>query len=200
MTGVCNSAPAALRQGRRTLTECKMRRIYKDVAVLLISGLLGCVGAAQAAPPQSRIAHPHSVHDDRAEAEITALLQTFLAKVDDPAMHANFWADDLIYVSSDGKLRSKEQIVSAVRADASLPASLRAPRSETFAAENIKVRSYGTVAVVNFTLVAHEAPPAGPRHEGETRRYRNSGVFLRQGDGWRVVSWQATAVPEPPKD
>jgi hypothetical protein len=177
-----------------------MRRIYKDVAVLLISGLLGCVGAAQAAPPQSRIAHPHSVHDDRAEAEITALLQTFLAKVDDPAMHANFWADDLIYVSSDGKLRSKEQIVSAVRADASLPASLRAPRSETFAAENIKVRSYGTVAVVNFTLVAHEAPPAGPRHEGETRRYRNSGVFLRQGDGWRVVSWQATAVPEPPKD
>jgi hypothetical protein len=30
------------------------------------------------------------VHDDRAEAEITALLQTFLAKVDDPAMHANF--------------------------------------------------------------------------------------------------------------
>jgi hypothetical protein len=38
--------------------------------------------------------------------EIASLLNEFLAKVDDIAMHERFWADDLVYVSAKGEVRS----------------------------------------------------------------------------------------------
>lgn len=170
-----------------------MQRTTQLVAILLLTGVMTSVGAAQiSAKPtfQPR----RSMQMEEAISQVTTLLKDFLANVKEPAMHEKFWANDVVYVSSTGKLRTKQQIVNSVRTEAAEPAS----PSTSFAAEDITVRAYGTVAVVNFTLVAHEGPPSGPRHEGETRHFRNSGVFRRGPQGWQVVSWQSTAAPEPP--
>src|SRR5437879_11192826 len=49
------------------------------------------------------------------QEEISSLLNAFLAKVDDPAVHERFWADDLIYVSAAGAVRSKAEILKSMR-------------------------------------------------------------------------------------
>src|SRR5207245_11628800 len=49
------------------------------------------------------------------QEEISSLLNAFLAKVDDPAVHERFWADDLIYVSAAGVVRSKAEILKSMR-------------------------------------------------------------------------------------
>src|SRR5262249_61648684 len=47
--------------------------------------------------------------------EVSSLLNAFLANVDDPAVHERFWADDLVYVSAAGVLRSKAAILESMR-------------------------------------------------------------------------------------
>lgn len=170
-----------------------MQRTTQLVAVLLLTGVMTSVGSAQISPKPT-FQPRRSMQQEETISQVTALLKDFLANVKDPAMHEKFWAEDVVYVSSTGKLRTKQQIVSSVRAEAAEPAS----PATSFAAKDITVRAYGSVAVVNFTLVAHEGPPSGPRHEGETRHFRNGGVFRRGAQGWQVVSWQSTAAPEPP--
>ena len=141
----------------------------------------------------SHIAHPHTLRDDA--TQLTSLLKEFLDNVNDPVMHMRFWADDLIYVSSAGTVRTKAAIVNAVRVEAVQAASGKALPPEKYSAEEITVRSYGPLAVINFTLVAHEPEAATEK----LRRYRNSGVFQLNADGWQAISWQSTAIPETAK-
>ncbi len=117
---------------------------------------------------------------------VTGLLREFLSRVDDPAMHARFWADDLIYTSGRGEVKSKAEIVHGVAAVAKgQPAD--APRT-TYAAEEIRVRPYGNFAALNFRLLINN--PDG------TRWYsRNSGTFIWRSGQWQVVTWQATREP-----
>src|SRR4051812_41673636 len=127
-------------------------------------------------------------------AEITGLLNEFLSKVDDPAMHERFWSDDLIYVSAAGAVRSKPAILQSMRAG-DTPGSRDRKSDEpkaTFSAEEVNVRPLAAgVAVLNFRLV---------QHVGDKRNYfRNSGTFVKRNGGWRVVSWQATREAESPK-
>jgi hypothetical protein len=174
-----------------------MQRISQLVAVLLlvVASIAGVAQVAAKPTMTPRIVRP-LYPDKDTEAQVVSVLKQFLANVGDPAVHESFWADDLVYVSSSGKLRTKPEVVNAVRIEAKQPAS----PATSFTAEDITVRGYGLIAVVNFTLVAHEGPPAGPRHEGETRRFRNCGVFRRNNTGWQAVSWQSTFAPEPPKN
>jgi hypothetical protein len=61
------------------------------------------------------------------ESEIASLLNEFLAKVDDPAMHDRFWADNLVYVSAAGVVKTKADILQSMRASARrLPRARRA--------------------------------------------------------------------------
>src|SRR5438105_295654 len=121
------------------------------------------------------------------QEEITSLLNEFLAKVDDPAMHERFWADDLVYVSAAGVVRSKGEILKSMRAGAT-PGTRDRKADEpktTFSAEEVRVRPLGAdVAVLNFRLVQH----AGEK----TNHFRNSGTFAKRNGKWQVVSWQAT--------
>lgn len=117
---------------------------------------------------------------------VTGLLREFLSRVDDPAMHARFWADDLIYTSGRGEVKSKTEIVAGVAAAAE---GLKAdtPRT-TYGAEQIRVRPYGNFAALNFRLLVNN--PDG------TRWYsRNSGTFIWRSGQWQVVTWQATREP-----
>ena len=122
--------------------------------------------------------------------EIVSLLNEFLAKVDDPAMHERFWADDLVYVSAAGVVRSKAEILQSMRAPES-PARDKKPDEPktTFSAEAVKVRALAPdVAVLNFRLVQHVGD--------KTNHFRNGGTLVKRKGKWQVVSWQATRETE----
>jgi hypothetical protein len=174
-----------------------MQRISQLVAVLLLVVAISSFGFAQStAQPGIRKPSEALLSRDDAASQVAELVKQFLANVKDPSMHERFWADDLVYVSSAGKIRAKPEVVNAVRIEAGQPAS----PATSFTAGDVTVRVYGSIAIVNFTLVAQEGPPAGPRHEGLTLRFRDCGVFQRNKVGWQAVSWQSTFAPQPPKD
>jgi hypothetical protein len=127
--------------------------------------------------------HATSPNPEDTAQVITQLLGEFLSRVDDPEMHQRFWADDLIYTSGQGIVRTKPQIVASVAEAASDSAASTARM--TYEAEEIRVRPYGEFAALNFRLVVIN--PDG------TRWYsRNSGAFLWREGRWEVVTWQAT--------
>jgi len=121
------------------------------------------------------------------ESDIASLLNEFLAKVDDPAMHDRFWADNLIYASAAGVVKTKAGILESMRAGDAPGTRERKPDEPkaTFSAEDVKVRALATdVAVLNFRLVQHVGD--------KTNHFRNSGTFVRRDGRWQAVSWQAT--------
>jgi hypothetical protein len=124
--------------------------------------------------------------------EIVSLLNEFLARVDEVAMHERFWADDLVYVSAKGEVRSKAAILESMRAG-DTPGVRDTKTGEpktTFAAQEVKVRPLGaTVAMLNFRLVR--------RVGDKTNYFRNSGTFVKRDGRWQVVSWQATREGPP---
>ena len=158
--------------------------------ILLISALAGSEAAAQMVKgPEAK----------KAEQEITALLNEFLERVDQVEMHDRFWAEDLIYTSGMGVVRSKADILKSLRSrDGAEIKTDSGPgpgapgiviEKDKFSAEDIVVRSYGDVALLNFRLVQRL-----PR--GTVNTYRNSGTLVKRNGKWQVVNWQATRVPD----
>jgi hypothetical protein len=158
------------------------KKIPQAVAmVLLVSALAASNVSAQSTKP--------TAHD--AKVEVAALLNEFLSKVDSVAMHERFWADDLIYVGNSGSVKSKADIIKSMKeseaktkepkADSNKPAEPAA----TFSAEDVTIRQFGDIAVLNFRLVQHTAG-------APDQSYRNSGVFALRSSKWQVISWQAT--------
>ncbi len=129
--------------------------------------------------------------DERTRAEITALLTSFLSPGQNPtrAAHERFWADDLVYTSSAGKVTNKAEILKSFD-EPTKEAAAKEPEP-VYSAEDVLVRSYGTMgemAALTFRLVARAA-------DGTTQYYRNSGTFLRRDGQWQAITWQATKVP-----
>lgn len=114
---------------------------------------------------------------------ITALLGEFLTKVDDPAMHARFWADDLVYTSGKAEVKTKAEIVAGVAA-AAQTMTATTPRT-SYGAEEVRVRPYGAFAALNFRLLVKNP-------DGTQWHARNSGTFIWRDGRWQVVTWQAT--------
>jgi len=124
--------------------------------------------------------------------EIASLLNEFLTRVDDVAMHERFWADDLVYVSAKGEVRSKANILESMRAGDTPGVRDRKPGEPktTYSAQEVKVRPLcAGVAMLNIRLVQHVGD--------KTNYFRNSGAFVKRDGRWQVVSWQATRE-EPP--
>jgi hypothetical protein len=164
------------------------KKIPQAVSMLLLIGALaGSEAAAQMVKgPEAK----------QAEQEITSLLKEFLAKVDAVEMHDRFWAEDLIYTSGMGVVRTKADIMQAMResaAKAPEPAKTDPAKpvtKEGYAAEDITVRVYGDIAILNFRLVQNAA-------DGKTNTFRNSGTLAKRNGKWQVINWQATRVGEP---
>ena len=116
-------------------------------------------------------------------ADITALLNDFLAQNSKPEKHENFWATDLVYTSSAGVVTTKADIMKGI---AGGPAD-----TNTYSAEEILVRPFGEFAALNFRLVRYS-------NDGAKHYYRNSSLFAHRGGKWQVVMWQATKEPEAP--
>ena len=120
---------------------------------------------------------------DNGPAHIAAQLDRFLAgvSVGDASVHDWWWADDLIYTSSNGTRFGKATILEG----AAQPQGPGAP-SVIYTAEDAQVRVRGKQATLTFRLVAMT--------NGQRSEYLNSG-FLQQIDQvWQVVVWQATKV------
>lgn len=131
------------------------------------------------------------VPPEEAKAQITALLNEFLTRNSEPAEHERFWADDLVYTGSSGRVRTKPEIMKEIHeseASAKAAGGRSAEPDTTFGAEDILVRPYGEIAALTFRLVAHTSG-------GRTEYYRNSGMFIRRDGRWQAVTWQATKVP-----
>jgi hypothetical protein len=156
------------------------KKIPQAVAMILLATAL----QAQDVKPTGRDTAATAV---RAQSEISAALKNFLAHVDDPATHENWWADDLVYTGSSGAVRTKQEIVKSVREGAGTPKDPKA-KPGTFDAEDIKVSQYGEVAVLTFRLVSRQAD--------KVDYYRNTGVLEKRDGRWQVVAWQATKAPE----
>jgi hypothetical protein len=132
------------------------------------------------------------VPPDEAKVQITALLNEFLTRNGEPAEHERFWADDLVYTGSSGKVRTKPEIMKEVHESGAPAKTAGGKPSEpdtTYGAEDILVRPYGEIAALTFRLVAHTP-------DGKTQYYRNSGTFIHRDGRWQAVTWQATRIPD----
>jgi hypothetical protein len=148
------------------------------LAVALAAALFAAsISRAQTAAPSP----------EQTRAAITALLGEFLSRVDDPAMHARFWAEDLVYTSGRGEVKTKAEIVRSV-AEAARGLTATSPRT-SYGAEDVRVRPYGHFAALNFRLLVRNP-------DGTTWYSRNSGALLWRDGRWEVVTWQATREPE----
>ncbi|SEH75087.1 protein of unknown function [Rheinheimera pacifica] len=119
--------------------------------------------------------------DDK--AELTALLSEFLdgATRNDAAIHNKYWADELIYTSSSGTRFGKVELMQGVASRGMLkPEEI----DTVYSSEDVRIMQYGDTAVVAFVLVG--------RSGVDTKRYLNSGTFVRKNGQWQAVNWQAT--------
>ncbi|MEO8727139.1 MAG: nuclear transport factor 2 family protein [Acidobacteriaceae bacterium] len=150
------------------------------VAILVLG--LAAVGGAQTGARTSSAGQATVRTGVRAQKEVGDLIREFLSKVNDPAMHNRFWADDLIYTSAAGKVKTKAEIMESMR---NAPKAAAGDTS-TYSAEQMQVRQYGDVAVAAFELVHRDG--------SKVDHYRNTGTFVKRDGRWQAVAWQATKV------
>lgn len=128
---------------------------------------------------------------EQTKAAITKSLNDFLTFNSDPAQHDRWWADDLVYTTSAGLVKTKPMIMRAF-ADAAKPGAPKAEPRAAYSAEDVLVRLYGETAALTFRLVAKNA-------DGTVATFRNSGTLLHRNGKWQVITWQATKEPAPAK-
>lgn len=119
---------------------------------------------------------------------LTSMLNNFLADSHKAAAHESFWADDLVYTSSNGTRFGKREILSGFSA----ADTADEPPDVVYSADDLDIRIYGNAAVVAFRLVGT------PADGTDIMEYFNTGTLLKRGGDWQVVAWQATSIPRLP--
>ena len=117
------------------------------------------------------------------EALLEALLHEFMAgaSVSDASMHDRFWAEELVYTSSNGARFGKAEIMQGLNAEDTGEST-----DTRYSAEEIDIRVYGDTAVVAFRLVGAQGD--------DVSEYFNTGTFRRISGQWQAVAWQATRI------
>jgi hypothetical protein len=92
-------------------------------------------------------------------------------------------SEDLIWTHSSGKVDSKKQLLAKIESGESQYLSMRREDEKC-------VISAG--AAVASGMVSMEVRLGGVER---SLRSRYTNVWFREGDVWRVVAWQSTAVP-----
>jgi Domain of unknown function (DUF4440) len=161
--------------------------ILRPARRFLLLSVLSCLVAPSAA-------YAAEENPQRTRTEIAAMLTTFLTPAvnNSSAGHERFWADDLVYTSSKGKVMSKADIMKSFAGDSQGEAGKKANPGPVFSAEDILVRPYGDMAALTFRLVEHDP-------DGKISYFRNSGTFLLRKGKWQAITWQATRVAEQDK-
>lgn len=104
-----------------------------------------------------------------------------MAKSDADAL-GKIYADDYHLVTPDGVDQTKAERLADMRSGAT--------KFDSFAYENISVRTYGDTAVAIATVKAKGIVNGKPR----TNDMRATLVFRKMADGWKVISGQATPI------
>ena len=122
--------------------------------------------------------------------ELEEMLHTFMdgASKNDSLIHANFWAEDLIYTSSNGTRFGKKEIMAGFEDNTD---TRNENPTTVYTAEDIIIHQYDDMAVVAFKMKADS--------DSSIQYYLNSGTFLKKNGKWQVVNWQATLSGEPIK-
>ena len=109
-------------------------KIRPIIIVLLLTALTGWTNAE---------ADTDATNDAQA---LIQLLDRFLAgaSVDDAAVHDRFWAEELVYTSSNGTRFGKREILDGLRAEQPGPNE----PAVVYSAEEVRVQLYGDTAVV----------------------------------------------------
>lgn len=119
------------------------------------------------------------------------LLNEFLdgASENNAEIHDRFWAEDLIYTSSNGERVTKQDIMEGLR-----DSQDDAMDSETpaYHAEETQIMLFDDMAVIAFKLVANMPSASGL----ERMEFYNTGTFQKRDSQWKAVAWQATRIPE----
>lgn len=118
------------------------------------------------------------------------LLHQFLdgASGNDAEVHDRFWAEDLIYTSSNGERVTKQDIMDGLDNEGNNPDS----ETPAYHAEEIQIKLFDDMAVVAFKLVATSETGRGE----EIMEFYNTGTFQKRNGEWKAVAWQATRIPE----
>lgn len=117
------------------------------------------------------------------------LLDQFLegASQNDADMHDRFWAEDLIYTSSNGERVTKQTIMDGL-VDDSQNMNQQTPQ---YHAEETQIQLFDDIAVLAFKLVAVTLGSGGE----ERLEFYNTGTFQKRDGQWKAVAWQATRIP-----
>jgi ketosteroid isomerase-like protein len=117
------------------------------------------------------------------------LLDEFLrgASENDAEMHNRFWAEDLIYTSSNGERVTKGTILEGLAGNS----QNMNQQTPDYHAEEIQIQLFDDIAVVAFKLVAISQTPSGD----ERLEFYNTGTFQKRDGQWKAVAWQATRIP-----
>jgi hypothetical protein len=151
-----------------------MNSIIRYCGILLCLSILGTV-----------VPNVQAAEDD--VAELTAKLHDFLENSSTEEAHAQFWAVDLVYTSSNGTRFGKAEIMQGFAEPEDQSAE---DPTVIYTGEDVKVQLFGTTAVVTFKLV-------GTPDDGSIgQNYYNSGTFLKRDGVWQAVSWQATIISQ----
>jgi ketosteroid isomerase-like protein len=130
--------------------------------------------------PAQTAATPQSVQMIRAleERRFAAMMRR------DTEALAAMLSDDLTYTHSSGQLETKGQFLDSIRNGAI--------QYTAILPEGLDVRLYGETAVVTGKGTFKV------RMQGEDRslQLRFTDVYVRRGDGWQMVAWQSTRLPE----
>ena len=129
---------------------------------------------------------PSGMADKRA---LSTILEDFLRRVDEREAHDGFWAEELVYTSSSGLRFGKAEIMQGFD-DVDDSADGDGSGRVSYRAEDVEIALYGDTAVVAFRLVAESSDAEPPQY------FFNTGTFVRRGDAWKVVAWQATKAGE----
>lgn len=119
-----------------------------------------------------------------ADADVKKMMTDIAAALqkNDADAAAKFYADDYHLVTPDGVDQNKTERIADMRSGAT--------KFESFAYENVNVRTYGDTAVAIATVKAKGVVAGKPR----TNDMRATLVFRKMADGWKVVSGQATPI------
>lgn len=111
------------------------------------------------------------------EAEVKRFITDFAAAMsrNDVVVLDTMWADDFTFVSHDGEILTKAQLIGLLKSGTE--------KFESVAFENINVRTYGDTAVVRANGT-QKATLEGKDHSGITVV---SIVLVKSKDGWHMV-------------
>jgi Domain of unknown function (DUF4440) len=169
-------------------------RTWKVTLLVTVLFVLGAIIAFRAVKAQMKpAANSEAPRSQDVTQQLQAKLHDFLvgAGKNDSAAHDAFWADDLMYTSAKGIVKTKAEIMQSVREEAAKPPDPNAPTA-TYDAQNVVLHDFGDFAIINFRLVAH----TDDHGKQETAFYRNTGTFARRNGDWKVVAWQATKAED----